>query len=114
MIVKTIRLLERISASLNRRTATATSDDPLGEYQEVIKRVHGLGRLEKETWAEVDKSIAEQGDAVAKEYGLEEGDLDGGLGIMAWIASLCKDAERANQPQVDAAVRHLLDLSTPA
>jgi hypothetical protein len=94
-------------------TATATSDDPLGECQEVVKRVHGLGRLEKDTWAELDKFIAEQGDAVAKEYGLE-GDLDDGMDIMLWIAYLCKDAERASQPQVDAVVRHLLEPSTPA
>ena len=102
----------------NRRTATATSNtatsnDPLGEEQGPMKQIYGLFRLEEATWAEFGKFVAEQGDAVVKEYGLEEGDLDGGLGIAAWIAYLCIDAERASQPQVDAAIRYL-DPSTSA
>jgi hypothetical protein len=63
---------------------------------------------------EFDKFVAEQGPAVIKEYGLEEGDLDdGGLAIAAWIASLVKDAEREKQPHVDATIRYL-DPSTSA
>jgi hypothetical protein len=93
----------------------ATDDDPLGEVQEVMTRINGLFRLDKETWAELDRFIDEEGDAVIKEYGLEEGDLDdGAFAITAWIASLAKKAEREKQPQVDAAVRHLLEPSTPA
>jgi hypothetical protein len=59
-------------------------------------------------WAGFNNFVAEQGPTIIKKYGLEEGDLDGGgLAIMAWIASLVKDAERAGQPQVDAAIQYL-------
>jgi hypothetical protein len=61
-----------------------------------------------EALAEFNKFVAEQGPTIIKMYGLEEGDLDGGgLALMAWIASLVKDAERAGQPQVDAAIQYL-------
>lgn len=90
-----------------RRAATATSNDPLGGDKVLRKRISGLFGLEAETWAECDKFIADQNPALLKEYGLEEGDLDGGLGIMAWIASLTKDAEREQQPRVDSAIQYL-------
>jgi hypothetical protein len=58
--------------------------------------------------ADFNKFVAEESPAIIKKYGLEEGDLDGGgLALMAWIASLVKDVERAGQSQVDAAIRYL-------
>ena len=91
----------------NRGAAPAPANDPLGEEHGLMKRINGLFRLEEETWAELDKFVAEQGDAVVKKYELEEGDLDGALAIAAWIASLAEDAERETQPQVDASIRYL-------
>jgi len=62
----------------------------------------------REALADFNKFVTEQGPTIIKKYGLEEGDLDGGgLALMAWIASLVKDAERAGQPQVDAAIQYL-------
>lgn len=92
---------------------TATSNDPLGEENAVMKRIDGLFRLDAKTWTELDTFVAEQGSAITKDYGLEEGDLDGGLGIMAWIASLAREVERKQQRGVDAAIQYL-DPSTPA
>jgi hypothetical protein len=90
-----------------RSAAPTTSYDPLGEYQGVTKKVEGLSQLDRETWAEFNKFVSEQGPAVVKKYGLKNRDLGGGLAIAAWLASLVEDAERASQPRVDAAIRHL-------
>jgi hypothetical protein len=78
----------------------------------VTKKFEGLSRLDRETWAELNKFVADEGPAVVKRYGLKRGDLDGGLAIAAWLASLVEDAERASQPRVDSAIRHL-DPSIP-
>jgi hypothetical protein len=50
--------------------------------------------------ADFNKFVAEHQD----DENLAEG---GGLALMAWIVSLVKDAEREQQPQVDAAIRYL-------
>lgn len=89
----------------NRRPAGYS--DPLGGEQAVMNRIDGLFVMEQDTWSELDAFVANRHDAILKEYELEEGDLDGGLAIAAWIASLVKDAERSQQPQVDAAIRYL-------
>lgn len=84
-----------------------TSNDPLGEENAVMKRIDALFQLDTQTWTDLDTFVAEQGPAITKDYELEEGDIDGGLGIAFWIASLVKDTERAQQSQVDAAIEYL-------
>ena len=53
-----------------------------------------------DAWAQFDKFVAEHQD----DEDLADG---GGLALMAWIASLVKDAERAQQSEVEAAIRYL-------
>jgi hypothetical protein len=65
-------------------------------------------RSGREALADFNKFVADQGPTIIKKYGLEEGDLDGGgLALIAWVASLVKDAECAGQSQVDAAIQYL-------
>lgn len=85
----------------------AAHSDPLDDYQAVMEKVRCLFRLDRETWAEVDEFVSEQSEPLTQKYGLEDDELDGGLAIMAWIASMCRDAERVHQPQVDATIRYL-------
>jgi hypothetical protein len=54
----------------------------------------------REAWADFNKFVSEH-------QNNEDLAGGGGLALVAWFASLAKDAERAQQSQVDAAIGYL-------